>query len=129
MQKLRTRLSGLVGELGQLIGDDSPVWYAFGLKAPADPATPGAPLTGPTVTPGAPGTLYAVWGIARRAIGYPIYLQIAGAAPEPKPVATVTDRAYTFTGLTSGKAVKVAIAGYNEAGEGPLSALVETVVP
>jgi hypothetical protein len=129
VQRLRTRLSGLIGELGQLIPDDSPVWYAFGLNAPADPATPGAPLTDPTVTPGAPGTLYSVWGISRRGNGYHVYVQIIGTDPEPRRVATVQDRAYTFTGLPTGQTAKVSIAGYNDAGEGPQSAQVEAVLP
>jgi hypothetical protein len=128
-EKLRTRLRGLIGELGQLIPDDSAIWYAFGLNAPADPATPGTPLDGPVVTPGAPGTLYLVWGIARRATGYHIYQQIEGVDAEPQHVATVNDRAYTLTGLTSGKTAKVSIAGYNDAGEGPLTAQVAAVVP
>ncbi len=128
VQKLRTRITGLIGELGQLIADDSPVWYAFGLNAPADPATPGAPLTTPTLTPGAPHTAYSVWGLARRADRYYVYLQIVGTDPAPKRVATVTDRAYTFTGLPSGKTVKVSISGVNDAGEGPQSPQVEAVV-
>jgi hypothetical protein len=126
---LRTRLTGLIGELGQLIEDDSPVWYAFGLNAPADPATPGAPLTTPSVTPGAPKTAYSVWGIARRADRYYVYAQIVGTDAAPKRIATVTDRAYTFTDLPSGKTVKVSISGVNDAGEGPQSPQVEVVVP
>ena len=126
--KLGTRLSGLIGELGQLIDDDSPVWYAFGFNAPADPATPGAPLSGPTLTPAGAGTIYSVWGLSRRADRHYVYLQIVGVDAEPKRVATVIDRSYTFTGLPSGKSVKVSISGVNDAGEGPQSAQVEAVV-
>ena len=128
VQKLRTRLTGLIGELGQLIADDSPVWYAFGLNAPADPATPGAPLTAPSLTPGGPKTAYSVWGLARRADRYYVYLQIIGVDAAPKRIATVTDRAYTFTDLPSGKTVKVSISGVNDAGEGPQSAQMEAVI-
>ncbi|SRR5581483_4839497 len=128
-QKLRVRLSGLVAELGQLIPDDSPIWYAFGLNAPADPATPGAPLTNPTIIPGPPGSLHVVWGISRRAERYYVYLQIIGVDAAPKRIATVQDRAYTFTGLPGGKTVKVSISGVNDAGEGPQSAQVESIVP
>src|SRR5688572_30792171 len=34
------RLSGLLGELGQLLGDDDPAWYAFGFSHPSDPEQP-----------------------------------------------------------------------------------------
>jgi hypothetical protein len=129
VQTLHTRLSGLIGELGQLIEDDSPLWYAFGLNAPADPATPGAPLTGPALTPGSPGIVYAVWGIARRADRYHVHAQIDPVDTAPKRVATVLDRAFTLTGLPSGKTAKISISGVNDAGEGPQSPQVEVVVP
>ncbi|MES2708361.1 MAG: fibronectin type III domain-containing protein [Verrucomicrobiota bacterium] len=126
---LRVRLRGLIGELRQLLSADSPVWYAFGLNAPGDPSTPGAPLTGPFLSPGAAGTVHSVWGLARRAERYHILLQIDGTDPEPIHLATTQDRAYTFTGLPSGKTIKVSISGLNDAGEGPASPPVEMTVP
>src|ERR1041384_5701085 len=53
---LRARMSGLVGELGQLLEDDDPLWYAFGLSRPSDPETPGVP-DAPVRTPGTPGSI------------------------------------------------------------------------
>jgi len=126
---LRKRLTGLIAELEQTIAEDSPIWYAFGLNAPADPSTPGVPLSGPTLTPGAAGTAYSVWGIGRRSDYYHVWLQIMGTDAAPVRVATVTDRAFTFTGLPSGATVKVSISGVNEAGEGPQTAQAEIVVP
>src|SRR5207244_4171482 len=38
-QDLRTRMTGLIAELGQLLKDDDPAWHAFGLNRPADPET------------------------------------------------------------------------------------------
>ena len=127
-ETLRIRLRGLIGELRQIIAADSPIWYAFGLNAPADPSTPGVPLTGPLLTVGAAGSVHASWGIARRAESYHVWLQIDGTDAEPVRVATTHDRAYTFTGLPTGKQVKVSITGVNDAGSGVPSPQVAIMV-
>ena len=41
--ELRWRMSGLIGELGQLLDDDDSAWWTFGLNRPSDPATPNIP--------------------------------------------------------------------------------------
>src|SRR5439155_17065664 len=54
-ETLRTRMQGLIGELTQLLDDDDPLWYAFGLNRPADPEAPGIP-DNLVLTPGMAGT-------------------------------------------------------------------------
>ena len=62
-------------------------------------------------------------------LGDRVTCKLIGTDVEPKRVPTVDGRAYTFTGLTSGKTVKVSIAGCKDAGEDPMSAQLEAVVP
>ena len=126
---LKTRLRGLIAELGQLLDDNSPVWDAFGLNEPGADATPDVPEA-PVLTPGgAPGTLHADWPHARTAARYHVWLFIVGVDTAYRNVDTVTDTADTLPGLPSGKTVKIQITAVNDAGESGPSAEVQIVVP
>ncbi len=123
---LRTRMRGLIDELEQVLGDADPLWYAFGLNAPADPATPGIP-DGLVLTPGPAGTIYADWADARRAESYHVYGELPGG--HPNRLATVTDSDATLTGLPSGGIFKITITAVNAAGESQPCAEVVITVP
>jgi hypothetical protein len=121
---MRARLIGLRGELTQLpLPDDSPLWYAFGLNRPADPATPGIPdhliLT---VGAAGTGTLIVDWANSRRATGYRVKIQVTGEA-QPRYFGIFADDQTTVTGLPVGPVLAVAIIAHNEAGDSAESAV------
>jgi hypothetical protein len=105
---LRNRLTGLIGELDQLLEGDDPRWYAFGLSRPADPETPGVP-DNLVLTAGPAGTVLADWADARRAARYRVFKQVVGTDPEFVPAVTVTDSDATLTGLPTGSTVNVRV--------------------
>ena len=125
---LRNRLTGLVGELGQLLEDDDPLWYAFGLSRPSDPETPGVP-DALVLVPGTPGSINADWADARRADRYRVFRQIVGTDPDFVHVETVNDSDATVNSFSSGMTVKVRVTAVNDAGESAPSAEAQIVVP
>jgi hypothetical protein len=128
VSKLKDRMRGLIGELGQLIADTSPVWDAFGLNQPGASSTPEIPEA-LVVTLGTPGVLHVDWADARRATRYRVWKQLDGVDAAPVAVATVTDSNATLTGLPSGKPLKISVTAANEAGESPASDVVTVTVP
>lgn len=126
---LKTRLRGLIAELGQLLDDNSPVWDAFGLNEPGADGMPDVPEA-PVLTPGGtPGTLHADWPHARNAARYHVWVFIVGVDTDYRNVDTVTDTADTLTGLPSSKTAKIQITAVNDAGESGPSMDVQSVVP
>jgi hypothetical protein len=127
---MRARLIGLRGELTQMpLPDESPLWYAFGLSRPADPATPGVPdqlvLTAGAV---GTGTVIADWATSRRATGYRVRIQVTGEA-QPRLFGLFADDQTTVTGLPIGPLLAVAIIAHNEAGDSAESAVVNITLP
>ena len=126
---LKTRLRGLIAELGQLLDDDSPIWDAFGLNEPGSDATPDVPEA-PVLTPGgAPGTLHADWPHARNAARYHVWLFTVDVDIAYRNVATANDTEATLTGLPSGKTAKIQLTAVNNAGESLPSVEAAAVVP
>ena len=125
---LRTRMSGLIGELGQLLDDTDPVWLAFGLNLPGATNVPD-PADNLVLTAGGPGTVLADWSDASRATRYRVFKQIVGVDAAMMAVATVTDSDYTFAGLPAGKTLRVKIIAANDAGQSPASDPAQIVVP
>lgn len=118
-RKLFERLSGLRAELGQLLEDDDPLWYAFGFDRPADGQQPG-PVSDLVLTAGGPGIVLANWDDARRAERYRVIKQVVGVDPAPVIVTgTLYENELTLQGLPSGKAVKITVLAVNASGDGP----------
>lgn len=119
---LRRRLRGLIDELGQLLEDDDPRWYAFGLNAPADPATPGIP-DGLVLTagPAGSGICYTDCADARRAERYVWEIKPAGSTDWTQSGDSTTESDATLTGLPVG-VVKVRVKARNTAGDSAPSA-------
>jgi hypothetical protein len=125
---LRTRMSGLVNELGQLLEDDDPLWLAFGLNQPGATNLPDA-ADSLVLTAGGAGVVLADWSDASRATRYRVFKQVLTVDANFVAVTTVTDSDYTFTGLPSGKTVRVQIVSANDAGQGQPSTAAEIAVP
>jgi hypothetical protein len=126
-QELRWRFSGLVGELGLLLEDEDPTWYAFGLSRPSDPKTPAAP-NDVSLTAGLPGTIFVSWEAAPRADRYKIYKKEEGDA-EFRPAATTVDPELLITGLKGGSPIEIQVSAINVAGESLPSIPAQIVVP
>lgn len=125
---LRNRMSGLVSELGQLLEDTDPLWLAFGLNEPGATNLPDV-ADSLILTVGGTGTVLADWSDASRATRYRVFKQVVGVDATMVAAATVTDSDYTFTGLPSGKTLKVQIISANDAGQAAPSTAAEIVVP
>ena len=127
IKTLRTRMTGLVAELTQLLPKDDPRWYAFGLSRPTDAETPGIP-DNLVLTAGPAGTVLVDWADARRAERYRVFKQALGD-PDFVASVTVTESDATLEGLPSGSPVKVRVTAANTAGESQPSAEAQIVVP
>ena len=124
---VRTRMRGLVGELGQLLGDADPRWDAFGLEAPGSVHTPDAPENLVLTAAGA-GKVLADWAEARRVDHYRVWLLVGGVDTDFRAVAAPTDSDATLADLPTGKTVRVQITAVNVAGESVPGAVQEIVV-
>ncbi len=125
---LRTRLSGLIAELGQLLDDNDPRWLAFGLNMPGATNLPDQ-ADSLVLTAGGAGVVLSDWSDASRATRYRVFKQVVTVDAALVHVTNVTDSDYTFTGLPSGKTLRVQIIAANDAGEAPPSITAEIVVP
>ena len=128
VRTLRTRLSGLISELGQLLDDNDPRWLAFGLNQPGATNLPDQ-ADSLVLTAGGPGVVLSDWSDASRATRYRVFKQVVTVDAALVHVTNVTDSDYTFTGLPSGKTVRVQIIAANDAGEAQPSVTAEIVVP
>jgi hypothetical protein len=127
MRDLRSKIRGCIAELEQLLPDNDPRWYGFGLNPPAAPETPETPEGVELVNAG-PGRVAASWEGAPRADRYRVLKQIVGVDAEPVPVETVYDTEFTFTNLPAGKTLRVLVEAVNDAGTSIPSEAIEIVV-
>ena len=127
---LRKRLSGLLNELGDLLDDDDPRWYAFGFERPSDPETGTVPEN-VIVAPGAAGSgrLFVDWDDARRAEKY--RARVINVTNPGTTLATkiVEESEATFDGLPSATSIRVMVTTLNDAGESQPSESAAGIVP
>jgi hypothetical protein len=126
-QALRWRMSGLIAELEQLLDDNDPSWYAFGLNRPSDRKIPAVPAD-VVVTAGLPGSIHVQWASAARARRYKIYKKTDGDA-DYQPIATTSDPIAVVNGLKIGATIYIQVTAANKAGESLPSSPAEFVVP
>lgn len=125
--QLRKRYRGVIGELGDLLEDEDSRWYQFGLNRPADPATPGAPLTVQVTALGGGRVLAQVDG-ARRANSFNFYKKQVNVDAQPVKVKHTDGTQWTYEGLPVGAVVEITVTGVNDAGEGLASVPVPVTV-
>jgi hypothetical protein len=126
LEAFRTRYRGGIGELEQILGDDDPKWYDFGLNKPSDPATPGVPDTVNVTALGGGRVLVQIGGV-RRANSHSFYRKLPTDA-EPVKVINTEGTQHTIEGLPAGATVQFTVTGVNDAGEGRPSEPVSVVV-
>jgi hypothetical protein len=125
---LRTRMSGLIGELGQQLDATDPLWLAFGLNEPGAVNLPDS-ADGLALVAGPAGTVLAHWSDSARATRYRVFQQVDGVDPIPVNVITTSESNATLPGLPSGKTVKIYIIAADDAGQAAPGETVSIVVP
>ena len=115
-KKLRGRLSGLRGELEQLLEDNDGRWYEFGFQRPADGSKPG-PVTGLVLLPVGSGTVIATWEASARALDYRVTWKPTASSDPATEVGLIAETQATLTSLPAGVPVTVAVSARNSSGE------------
>lgn len=123
----RKRYRGVIKELEDILEDEDPKWYDFGLSRPADPATPGQPAIVHATALGSARALVQTDG-ARRANSFNYYKKVVNVDPEPVKLLNDKGKQQTFDGLPVGATIEFTVAGVNDAGEGQPSEPVSVVV-
>jgi hypothetical protein len=117
LARLRERIAGLRGELGQLMEPDDMRWRTFGFARPIDRRMPKA-VTGLTLRlSGVAGEIIVEWAAAVGAENYRVVRQVQTVDEKPVEVGLFSDRTVIINGLPSGKTVIVSVTARNPAGE------------
>lgn len=126
-KKLRRRMRGVIGELGQLLDPCSGHWKVFGLKQPGKPDSPPKVKNTRAKAVGG-GSLLVEWNAAARAEYYQIHLMVLGRDTEFALLESPRDRQKILDGLPAGATVRLKVRAMNETGHGPFGDVVEVVV-
>jgi hypothetical protein len=121
---LRSRLSGLREELGQLLSDEDGRWYDFGFSRPVDGSIP-SPVTGLTLTAGGAGIVLVNCAPSTRATNYRVMWRASSSGDPATPAGLFTGPQCTLTGLPSGVPIIVGVSARNASGE---TAIVEATI-
>jgi len=124
---LRSRMSGLVQELGQpgLLDEDDDRWYAFGLVPPAGVERPGIAPDDLVLRKAGPGVVIAGWSATPRAHRYRVFAKVEGRDVDFRQIDVDDDLGHTFEGLPTTGTLSVYIVATNPAGDSPASETAE----
>jgi hypothetical protein len=111
---LRAEMSGMVGELGDLLDDLDPGWLWFGLNQPGA-ASAADPVANLSVSPVARGWL-AVWPHAANANLYHVEQQVSGTDANFVRVLTTAEMTASQTGLPPAATVDVRVLAVSATG-------------
>ena len=123
----RKRYRGVIKELEDILEDEDPKWYDFGLSRPAVPATPGQPANVHATALGTARVLVQIDG-ARRANSFNYYKKAVNVDPEPVKLLNDKGKQQAFEGRPVGATIEITVTGVNDAGEGQASEPVTVVV-
>lgn len=127
-KSLERRMRGLIEELSQLINDDDPRWYAFGLTPPAVETTPDGP-EGLTLTESPNAMIFADWADVPNADHYRVYVAIgAGNENFVAEPTTFSDSDATLGPYQEGQTIRVKVTAVSGGLEGPASSVAELVL-
>ncbi len=124
---LKSRLGGLVEELGRLLGPNDQRWLAFGLNMPGGETTPDAP-SDLVLTLGGPGEVLVDWDDVANADHYRVFKQEVGVDADFVHVGSPDDSDFTIDGLTGGNVLRVKVSAVSGSLEGPTSDVAEITV-
>ncbi|MBI5685418.1 MAG: fibronectin type III domain-containing protein [Verrucomicrobia bacterium] len=126
-KKLRRRMRGVIGELGQLLDPQAGHWKSFGLKQPGKPDSPPKVKNTRAKAVGG-GRLLVEWDAAARAEYYQIHLMVLGRDTEFALLESPRDRQKMLDGLPVDATVRLKVRAMNETGHSPFGEVVEVVV-
>lgn len=126
-KRLRRRLSGLVGELGQRLSEDDGRWRRFGLNLPSAPNVPRVPKD-VVVNTNTPNELFIMCAPSPHATHYRFFTQRPGLDAEPIHVGNADEPMFHLTALATGATYDVYVSAANSGAESRLSKVVQTVV-
>ncbi|MCG3150142.1 MAG: hypothetical protein PCFJNLEI_03620 [Verrucomicrobiae bacterium] len=127
LDKFRAAYRSTINEIGDVLEDDDPKWYDFGLVRPIDGDQPGIPMNVVATALGGGKVLVQCVG-ARRANSFNYYRKIVGTDPDPVKVTNDISKTLVIDALPVGATVEATMTAVNEAGEGHASSPVSVVV-
>lgn len=120
LDKLRTRIRGLVSELGQLLDPMSAGWKAYGFNVPGAMEMPeevenvSAILIGPTAAS-------VKWDASARAEYYRVWMKVHGSEGDYLPVGSPADLDFTLENLPANSQIDIVVSAVNNGGETQMS--------
>lgn len=127
LEAFRAMYRSVVDELDEILDDDDPRWYDFGLSRPADGDQPGIPMH-VVVTVMGGGKLLVQCAGARCANSFNFYRKIIGTDTDPVEEKNQPGTTYVIESMPVGATVECTVTAVNDAGEGHPSTPISVVV-
>lgn len=116
LAKLTARMSGLRGELDQLLADDDGRWYEFGFRRSDDGAIPSV-VEELVLTASGPGVVLANWAASSRAENYRVVWRASSSSDPAVEIGLFTEPQATLMDLPSGVPIIIGVSARNDSGE------------
>jgi hypothetical protein len=125
--RLRSAMSGLVGELGDLLADGAAEWYYFGLVPPAGAEVPAAPdgVTGHQV---GPTSAAFGWPASPRAEKYRPFKKVDGVEANFVELDLTSEKQVLIENLPTKATIHFQLSAYNAAGDSTQSEVVSVTL-
>jgi hypothetical protein len=113
-------LSGLISELGQVLGDNDPRWRRFGLNKPGAPNVPVVPKN-VAINANTPGEFFITCAASKYATHYRFFTQRLGFDLEPVFAGRTDAPMFHLTDLTPGQSYEILVTAANAGAESRFS--------